>query len=159
MVRPKISGSSNPNWKGGISKFRTADQLMEIGHVVREELRRRIKSQIQVDPTTECWNWTGSLFKCNGRACLTLGQNNHGAHRLAYVLCRGRVGVRKVLHTCDNVKCVNPKHLWLGTNLDNSQDMVAKGRQAYGSKNGAAKLDEDAVRYIRERVRSNGGKL
>lgn len=54
-----------------------------------------------------------------------------------------------VLHRCDNRKCVNIEHLWLGTFDENMSDMAAKGRQAHGSKNGRAKLTEGQVREIR----------
>ncbi len=59
-----------------------------------------------------------------------------------------------VLHTCDNPPCVRLEHLFLGTHADNMADMVAKDRwRGYdknGEKNGRAKLDEVAVRAIRE---------
>lgn len=53
------------------------------------------------------------------------------------------------MHTCDNPACVNPGHLRLGAHQDNVDDMVAKGRQAHGRRNGQSKLTPDAVTAIR----------
>lgn len=60
-----------------------------------------------------------------------------------------------VLHHCDNPSCVNPKHLFLGTQTDNMQDMMSKGRKTYvfGEANGAAKLTKEQALSIRSRYR------
>lgn len=55
----------------------------------------------------------------------------------------------KVLHKCDVKPCINPKHLFIGTSADNSADMVAKKRQAYGARNAKAKLTDRKVLRIR----------
>lgn len=60
-----------------------------------------------------------------------------------------------VLHKCDNTKCINPEHLFLGTIGDNNRDCVAKGRTAKGEKNGSAKLAESQVRVIKISDKSN----
>lgn len=55
-----------------------------------------------------------------------------------------------VLHHCDTPLCVNPAHLFTGTAKDNAQDAKNKGRQAFGSKNGNAKLDDSRVKQIKK---------
>jgi DNA-binding XRE family transcriptional regulator len=55
-----------------------------------------------------------------------------------------------ICHTCDNTKCVNPDHLFLGTHQDNVKDKVKKNRQAKGSKHGKAKLNEEKVLEIQK---------
>jgi len=72
------------------------------------------------------------------------------AHRLAYTQAFGPVPARmEVLHTCDNPPCVNPEHLFLGTQADNMADMSQKGRRTRGSTHGMAKLTEADVVQIR----------
>ena len=73
------------------------------------------------------------------------------AHRAAWTIRNGPIpdGIQ-VLHTCDRPGCVNPDHLFLGTDADNSADMVAKGRAARGEDNGKAKLTAAQVVEIRK---------
>jgi len=60
-----------------------------------------------------------------------------------------------VLHKCDNPKCVNPSHLFLGSGADNMRDKINKGRQTKGEANGAPKLNEESVKAIRKMASKN----
>jgi len=107
----------------------------------------------RVEKTDGCWIWTGSRHR-QGYGLLTLGQRPAKAHRISYFLANGYIDLsEKVLHKCDNPPCVNPAHLWLGTQADNVADMVAKGRNGFvrlgGEKNPMARLDWEKVRAIR----------
>ena len=94
---------------------------------------------------------------------LSLHGKKYGAHRLAYMIAHNvELGPRDfICHTCDNPKCINADHLFLGNNSINMLDAVAKGRNRYfkpdvrGEKNGSAKLTEEDVLEIRRLV-ANG---
>lgn len=75
-----------------------------------------------------CIEWTGGLNNC-GYGQTSIYAKHVLAHRLAFELANGPIpaGVY-VLHTCDNRVCVNPDHLWLGSQLDNVRDAITKGR-------------------------------
>lgn len=106
----------------------------------------------KVSKTKECWNWLAGL-NSYGYGQYKFCGKPISAHRFSYIAFVGYVpkGLL-VCHTCDNRKCVNPKHLWLGTEYDNAQDCVSKGRQtrARGVLNGHAKLSESQILEIRQ---------
>lgn len=95
----------------------------------------------------DCWIWTAG--KSNGYGIFRVGDNKTiSAHRYSYILHNGKEpGSLFVCHRCDNPSCVNPDHLFLGTQGDNIQDMIDKGRfrHAVGEKIGHA-LDRIAAR-------------
>lgn len=74
-----------------------------------------------------CWVWQRGKFRSFGHGIY----RGRSAHRYAYEQAFGPIPKGMlVCHSCDNPPCVNPAHLWLGTNLDNMRDMVAKGRHS-----------------------------
>lgn len=106
----------------------------------------------KVNKTEGCWNWTAGVLKGAfpyGR--FMLNKRKYLAHRLAYFFTQGFIPDDvDVLHKCDNPRCCNPDHLFLGTDIDNSRDCVAKGRHAYGERSGQARLSAGDVRDLRE---------
>ena len=104
----------------------------------------------------ECWNWLGH-FKTGGYGSIcddrARGNKTIRAHRLSYRIHFGEIpdGLW-VLHKCDNKKCVNPHHLFVGTRQDNVDDMCAKGRnyRVSGEDSACAKLTRESVREIRK---------
>jgi len=100
----------------------------------------------------ECWIWLLSINKKTGYGQFSPTHSiNKKSHRVAFEISKGSIGDKMVLHTCDNRKCCNPNHLFLGDQKINMADMVAKGRspKPYGSLCGAAKLSESDVIQIR----------
>lgn len=108
----------------------------------------RFFRRIQITPG--CWLWKGGTDRAGYGAYKWAGKKM-GAHRASYYIHFETIADGlMVCHRCDNPLCVNPDHLFLGTNQDNMQDMVSKGRgkQIYGF-SGQAKLTDADVAEIR----------
>lgn len=81
---------------------------------------------------TRCWIWTGATMQPWRYGRIRLGRVHTGSHRYSYFLANGQWPNPMCLHRCDNPPCVNPTHLFEGTNLDNARDKLAKGRHRSG---------------------------
>ena len=104
----------------------------------------------KVKKNSGCWEWRGGRLR--GYGSFTVKRKPVRAHRFSYELHIGPIPEGMcVLHHCDNPPCVNPAHLFVGTNADNVADMVAKGRQAgpKGERNPNSKLNANDVLAIR----------
>ena len=90
----------------------------------------------KVDKSNECWLWKASCDSY-GYGHISVEKMMVKSHRLSWELTHGPIPCGLyVLHKCDNPKCVNPEHLFLGTALDNARDRDKKGRGACGKRNG-----------------------
>lgn len=96
---------------------------------------------------SDCVEWAGATR--NGYGCKRLNGKTVYVHRVAFEEANGRKPEGVVRHKCDNRLCYNPDHLEEGTKLDNSRDMVERGRSMRGERHRDAVLTEDDVRNIR----------
>lgn len=99
----------------------------------------KLMESISVNPDTGCWE---SDYHCKGTTYprFRLGGAKIIISRWVYEHFHGSVPVDKpcILHVCDNTRCVNPLHLFAGTQADNAKDKTAKGRQAQGESHARA---------------------
>lgn len=111
----------------------------------------RLLNKVLVDDEG-CWNYTGALSD-GGYGFFWLNGTNVYAHRASWEFHCEPIPVDMcVLHRCDNRRCINPEHLFVGTYQDNMDDMKAKNRQANtrGELNAYASINESTARKIKE---------
>lgn len=128
----------------------------------------RFLKRVAVGGADECWTWRGAFYR-TGYAMFSWQGRNQRAHRLAWEWSNGREIPAGLFccHRCDNRACVNPAHLWIGTNSDNMRDCASKGRiwlqsnplatclrrpgspRAFGEAHGMVKLRDSDVLELR----------
>jgi len=122
-----------------------------VGKSIKERFLLRV---IIPDDKNECWVWKGAIYNSGYGQTNFMGKKI-SAHRLAYKLFIGEIPDGKcILHICNTRHCCNPDHLFLGTNLDNTKDMIRKGRSnpCRGAKNGMSVLTERDIPKIRRMI-------
>lgn len=103
----------------------------------------------KVEKGKDCWLWTG-FCKANGHGQFNFRYTKDKAHRVSWRLLRGAIPKgRLVLHSCQSPNCVNPNHLFLGSNKDKGANAARLGRTSHGSSHYKTSLTEDDVRAIR----------
>lgn len=107
-------------------------------------------ANVQIGAQDSCWPWLGSTVG-RGYGSMRWVRKPTLSHRLAFYLTHGE-WPPVVMHTCDNPPCCNPGHLQPGTNMENTQDCIAKRRFPRGSGSGMAKINEEVVMEMRGRT-------
>jgi hypothetical protein len=115
---------------------------------IPEDFWKKVNKQTE----SGCWEWIGALS--NGYGSWGIDHKIYLTHRYSMILAGYDLQDFDVLHKCDNTKCVNPDHLFLGTHTENMRDMVSKGRHKSPT-TGKPRTDED-----KEKIRNaNIGKV
>lgn len=136
-------------WREGKGFWQTSSEQEKKQKMISEYERLVIKKE-------GCWSWGIKTDQCGyarihmGRGKIMLG------HRASWIINNGEIPDSLfVLHKCDNPRCTNPAHLFLGTPKDNTNDCISKGRKkvSFGKTHYNVKLNEDDVREIRKLIK------
>jgi hypothetical protein len=117
-------------------------------------LQDRLLEHIEFDTNGGCWLWSDLQLDHDGYGILSVRHKPRKAPVWAWMAWRGPIPAGLcVLHTCDVRACINPDHLWLGTQYENDMDRVRKGRTSriYNEANAATRISSAAIAEMRER--------
>lgn len=133
------------------------------GEMSAKQTAQRFWVRVNKQGPDDCWEWQGAYDK-TGYARVGWNNRYYLVHRISAWLSglipspdkpKSAQDPTHVLHTCDNRKCCNPNHFFLGTYSDNQRDAYKKGRRRLpvGELNGSAKLTREQVNAIRKRYK------
>ena len=148
-----------------VSELKTgkAKHCRSCGHRIRHYRDREILfwNKVKKGSENECWEWQGCLSPLGYGQVSSFAFGTSASHRVAWQYTHEAITKDvHVLHKCDNRKCCNPNHLFLGTHEDNMRDMRKKGRRKginCGEKNGRAKLTYEDAEAIRIKYNNGDG--
>jgi hypothetical protein len=120
-------------------------------NLTEDEKKERLQKSFEkkVIKHEGCWDWKGQIYP-TGYVPIRFNKGKMFAHRASWWIYKGEIpkGIN-VLHKCDNRKCTNPEHLFLGTAKDNAIDRQEKNRGQKGITHNKCKLTEENVREIK----------
>jgi HNH endonuclease len=113
-----------------------------------EGLKSNFRDRYTIHPNG-CWDWNGKPTRV-GYGRISIKTKNFQAHRFSWEIHCGSIPTGCcICHRCDRPICVNPEHLFLGTPLDNTRDMITKGRHRGGKGESISKLSVAQVKAIK----------
>lgn len=166
-VEPTKEELENLYWNNRLSQREIGERYNKSGDWVKDLMKKhniptkktktskeRFMFYVKVQENG-CWNWLGSTNN-DGYGSFQINKKRYRSHKASYLLFVGEFDQSLYcLHKCDNPSCVNPDHLFLGTQKDNMQDAKRKGRNNKGRGVIFAKLNGDKIREIRKLLKQS----